>query len=183
MSSDIPTAVEVREPPAKPELSLEAVAQHLDSLMAIREKAYGRLLHPGWAFNAKIRPYDIDGASGSRRQLPAFAQSGGTYCFYLAKALQPFMPAIDISSGNYSQVWIATVRSFDNDIGTVILKVFQPSLLPIPDVIQLSDIHKSSAASLAYNESSAYETMKSVQGKAVPYFFGHYEVSNYHHTS
>lgn len=197
-SSDVPpdfrnddlSFPEIDEPASPEELQ-----QHCNKLVAFRKAAHRHLLHPGWSFTSPILPYHPnrgDMPLQPQRPLPDFALRGGDYRFILKDALQPFDPVSDIHStyyGQWSQVWVADVQTANPNaplspslsLGSVVLKIFQSSLFPIPRVADYSNVRDRHlvARELANTEFFIYERMRSLQGECVPYCFGRSKVSFY----
>lgn len=168
------------------EIQPEDVKRVSDELLELREKAYAHLLHPGWSFTASIDSHPIaskmDSELEGRRELPSFARDGGTYTFTLRKALQPWMPVVDVYNTletQWGQVWTATVQSASSDtnLGTVVLKILQSSLLPLPNPRAYRNTTYQSADRLERKEAYFYNCLESAQGKCIPYLFGRAKVS------
>lgn len=168
------------------EIQPEDVKRISDELLELREKAYAHLLHPGWTFTAFIDSHPTASKMDSgRRELPSFARDGGTYTFTLLKALQPWMPVVDVYNTletQWGQVWTATVQSSSSssdtsNIGTVVLKILQSSLLPLPNPRAYRNTTYQSADRLERKEAYFYHCLESAQGKCIPYLFGRAKVS------
>ncbi|KAF8896624.1 hypothetical protein BD779DRAFT_599280 [Infundibulicybe gibba] len=85
----------------------------------------------------------------------------------------------------WSQVWMAWVHPPDNRRGhvvssdgaevspaPVVMKIVQPSLLPIPDRAIRPEFYYRSPEGVAEEEMQTYKRFRSIQGDVVPYFFG-----------
>ena len=169
------------------EIQPEDVKRVSDELLELRERAYAHLLHPGWSFTASIDSHPTASKIGyedrDRRELPSFARDGGTYTFTLLEALQPWMPVVDVYNTletQWGQVWTATVQSSCSDtpnLGTVVLKILQSSLLPLPNPRAYRNTTYQSADRLERKEAYFYNCLESAQGKCIPYLFGRAKVS------
>ncbi|SJL11202.1 uncharacterized protein ARMOST_14605 [Armillaria ostoyae] len=78
--------------------------------------------------------HDILGflATPEKRPLPSFARNGGVFDLILVDAPHPF-----VHDEQHSQVWVADVHSLGfckRKLSKVVLKIIQPSLIPLPDL-------------------------------------------------
>lgn len=152
-------------------------------LVDLRDVAYGDPLHPGSTFDvtipARTGPPPLETRMKNTRALPDFARDGGSYTLILRKALHPFDPVEnihDVFAGQWAQVWRADVHSAglpagDTLKGSVVLKIFQPSLMPIPNPESPNVKDYVSAAQRAAYEAYFYERLVERQGFAVPYYY------------
>lgn len=158
-------------------------ADECQRLVDLRDMAYGNPLHPGSALQVTIRartgPPPLEIRRENTRTLPDFARDGGSYKLILRKALHPFDPVEnihDIFAGQWAQVWRADVHPAglpvrDTLKGSVVLKIFQPSLMPIPNPESPNVRDYVSASQRAAYEAYFYERLVERQGFAVPYYY------------
>ncbi|SJL15057.1 uncharacterized protein ARMOST_18539 [Armillaria ostoyae] len=106
--------------------------------------------------------------------LPApFAVNGGSYNLDIAYAIRPFRHEKQLS-----QVWVADVFSSakpTRSLGKVILKIVQPSLIPLPNLDSEFDEYLR-PWEVSMSEDEAYKELKSLQGSTVPYYYGMHTV-------
>ncbi|KAK0200846.1 hypothetical protein DFS33DRAFT_1386793 [Desarmillaria ectypa] len=93
------------------------------------------------------------------RPLPQYAHNGGIYKLVLVDAPLPFQ-----HDNQYSQVWVADVHVLgnQNSLGKDIMKIIQPSLIPLPDLNWYL---------------KAYWELEPLQGKTVSYYFGKHKIT------
>lgn len=163
---------------------VNVLQRYCRDLMNEREKVYFNPLHPGWSFVGYIptyQPHSREPQSGRRAPLACFFEDG-QYRFVLKEAIQPFVPPEDHIEWNVhsSQIWVATVKSIDGqDLGSVALKIIQPSLLPIPKPDEYSFERHLFSRQLAHVERFAYKELRSLQGTIIPFMYGYFKVSNF----
>ncbi|KAK0185336.1 hypothetical protein F5146DRAFT_1228247 [Armillaria mellea] len=103
------------------------------------------------------------------RKLPLFATSSGTYNVVVTSVIQTFSDHRTF----WSQVCVAEVRLGEEVKGKVVLKILQPSLLPIPQPKAEEPFdHCISPKHLPRMEDLVYGKLESLQGTVIPYYFG-----------
>lgn len=116
-----------------------------------------------------------------RRALPSFATQGTYFQVRLTTPIQEWDPT-DPDRRTSSEVWHGLLLSVNSlskvdQVDTpgaptlkVVVKFFQPSLLPYPLTLGWNPDH------LARMEAAGYDCFKSLQGSVIPYFFGKHTV-------
>ncbi|SJL11196.1 uncharacterized protein ARMOST_14599 [Armillaria ostoyae] len=132
-------------------------------------------LHRGWTCVIELPPHPVP-TDGHYRQLPLYAHNGGTYKLVLVDAPLPFQ-----HDEQYSQVWVADVHSLGfckRNLGRVIMKIIQPSLLPLPDLDWHLEVYDYVRPWTFWRtEDNAYRELETLQGKTVPYYFGKHKIT------
>ncbi|KAK0429840.1 hypothetical protein EV421DRAFT_1945751 [Armillaria borealis] len=103
------------------------------------------------------------------RELPLFAATAGTYNFVVTSVIQTFGERRTF----WLQVCVADVRLGGEVKGKVVLKILQPSLLPIPQ--HKAEDHLGyyvSPRHLARMNDLVYGKLESLQDTVIPYYFG-----------
>ncbi|KAF9026620.1 hypothetical protein BDZ89DRAFT_1261608 [Hymenopellis radicata] len=176
-ASEIPQEYHDCMPCFVPEVDVDdpqAVLRYAQTLLTLRAAAQASPLHRGWSFTATIPPFSPTHAS-TRRPYPNFALHGGSFRFILDSGLQP----MDLSSDDawqWSQVWVARVEGTEE---TVVLKILQSSILPLPDLEEEHSFKYSAfGRQVASTENLIYtQRLAEVQGAVVPYYLGKVKVT------
>ncbi|KII84189.1 hypothetical protein PLICRDRAFT_373417 [Plicaturopsis crispa FD-325 SS-3] len=139
---------------------------YVSQLQSLRDAALDHPLVAGTAFTLVLRPV-VSHAHG--RPLPRFAARLPKVCeVVLERALQT-------GCDKRSQVWVACVRDSalpDEELGRIIVKIIQPSLLPHPDPSSFGQMDWVSPKGLACTEDWTYGELQSIQGREIPYYYG-----------
>lgn len=173
--------------PAKLRASIE---DHVKRLEDLKEMGLEDLLYAGWSFDAEVEPHplvDNTAARAVRRSMRPFddLRMKAAFRFVLHTPHQAYSPVYDPEEERqWSQVWSARVLDDQNEyLGPVMLKVFQPSLLPYPEPNVVESGMPTSFKYphwLANTEHVLYREergLASLQGSIVPFYFGKTKVS------
>ncbi|KAK0447878.1 uncharacterized protein EV420DRAFT_863544 [Desarmillaria tabescens] len=153
----------------------DSLRKYYEILVARRKAAALDLLRRGWTCVVELASHPAP-EDGHYRPLPPYAHNGGIYNLILVDAPLPFQ-----HDNQYSQVWIADVHTLSvckKKLGKVIMKIIQPSLIPLPDLdwsLEVYDYVRPWA--LWGTEDEAYQELESLQGKTVPYYFGKHKIT------
>ncbi|KAK0447877.1 uncharacterized protein EV420DRAFT_1568062 [Desarmillaria tabescens] len=149
---------------------------NLSSINALKD--YPAAMDPlriGWTYIVELPPHPAP-PDGPYRPLPQYAHNGGTYKLILVDAPLPFQ-----HDDQYSQVWIADVHTLGmckKKLGKVIMKIIQPSLLPLPDLDWYLEVYDYVRPwTLWRTEDAAYRELEPLQGKTVPYYFRKHKIT------
>ncbi|KAK0449032.1 uncharacterized protein EV420DRAFT_788263 [Desarmillaria tabescens] len=152
----------------------DTLRTYYEELVERREKAFRNPLREGCSFPIDFDPHP-PGSGDSPRPLPLFAVNGGSYRVILTYAIVPYR-----HDKQLSQIWIADVISPEDptqSLGKVVLKIVQPSLLPLPDIEYHYEIYDYLRPwVVSTSEEKAYGELKSLEGTTIPYFYGLYPV-------
>ncbi|KAK0190191.1 hypothetical protein F5146DRAFT_1139776 [Armillaria mellea] len=103
------------------------------------------------------------------RPLPEFAFQGGPLELIRKTGLQT-------GPNWWPQVWMAQVRKpgYTVSLGNIVLKIFQPSMLPSPfiDMRGTVSVEYPNPRAMAGIEHLVYQELESLQGSVVPYYYG-----------
>ncbi|KAK0231951.1 hypothetical protein EDD85DRAFT_849402 [Armillaria nabsnona] len=153
----------------------ETLRSYYENLLNYREREYGNSLTTGWSFMVTLNPYPSS-SSHSSRPLPTFANKGGSYILSLSCPVKPYRHEIQ-----YSQIWIADVFEPQSQcLGQVILKIYQPSLMPLPDIDDRENYRLFEYVRpgiMSSTEDNAYGELQPLQGTTVPYYYGMYTLT------
>ncbi|KAF8530718.1 hypothetical protein JB92DRAFT_2857508, partial [Gautieria morchelliformis] len=144
-----------------------------------REASFEAPLYPGHvlAVTNYMRSYHGHPSSGTRELPPLIRQSTGYTVIMPTLVLQA---PIQVGNGKWSQVWrgIMTSQEFpDVPPVPVVIKLFQENYLKIGPSIEdiwgdLDYAEWLPGARLAANEAWAYDRMRALQGRTVPWSYG-----------
>ncbi|KAF9026655.1 hypothetical protein BDZ89DRAFT_1067477 [Hymenopellis radicata] len=156
-------------------LRTDAPRRLYDDLIQKRRAAQKSPITSMWSFTEVIQKTEVQPGLNTR-PIPSFALEGGTFRFQARWAEQ----GVD-KDDHFSQVWVANVSKVD-DAETaaqperVILKIFQPSMLPLPSPTIAYRYMPGPAHQLAFSEDVLYTRLKRLQGSRIPYFFGTFKI-------
>lgn len=171
--------------------ALKVLRTYRDHLLILKREAMQNPLHPDWSFEAVLPRHALTDNQTSRRSLPAglrdMASHSTNFRFLLSRAIQPFIPdSLRKPPGllQWSQIWVARLQdsTTGTNLCTVVLKIIQPSLIPLPDM-NLSDplVDYTFGRQVTMAEHYVYEyPLRDIQGMAVPYCFGRELVGFFH---
>ncbi|KAF8905360.1 hypothetical protein CPB85DRAFT_920253 [Mucidula mucida] len=133
-----------------------------------------------WSFREVIEKKTSPPHPGAR-PMPLFAREGGTFLFQLVWAEQGAEQTADEDAWQYSQVWVADVTKVEEIEAVaqperVVLKIFQPSMLPLPFPDTGYQYVPGPAYQLAFSEEVIYTHLRRLQGSHIPYFFGTFKI-------
>ncbi|KAK0442499.1 uncharacterized protein EV420DRAFT_1578291 [Desarmillaria tabescens] len=133
----------------------DKVLEHCDMLKRLRRQAYLNPVHPGLPFEA-VFPARQASHSPDHRPLPPFVLKGGRFRLVL---------------------WVADVKEIEGSesLGRVVLKLFQDSLMPLPELFNNGAIQYMSPRELAGVEDLVYNALEGIQGTVIPYYYGKYK--------
>ncbi|KAI0056458.1 hypothetical protein BV25DRAFT_1921000 [Artomyces pyxidatus] len=151
-------------------LSQSSAISHRRKLIQLRKAALDSPVTRNIVFCVHILRHDAE-VKTDMRPLPLFAHSSSLRTVTLEAPLQTTPDA-------WSQIWIARVASPEaNDLGRVILKFSQPSMIPIPDLMDTYWMSCTPPRLLARQEDYIYRMLLAAQGSAVLYYFGLHDVT------
>ncbi|KAF8999589.1 hypothetical protein BDZ89DRAFT_1082691 [Hymenopellis radicata] len=177
---------EREDPHSRPEIaflpsSLPIIPSPLAGVQTYAREAQRNPLMRTYDFGAQVLVFDKCAQAANERALPLFAQSGGEQTFRL-RLVKP-IPSKRLSEDDYEdegeeerlcQMWEANVVPV-TQIGNgprleerVVLKIYQQSALK-----SFQDTRRQ----LAGSEALAYEKLGVIQGMAVPYMFGLFDLN------
>ncbi len=153
-----------------------------DDLVQKRRVANMLPTSAAWSFREVIEKKTSPPHPGAR-PMPSFAREGGTFLFQLVWAEQGAEQTADEDAWQYSQVWVADVTKGEEIEAVaqperVVLKIFQPSMLPLPFPDTGYQYVPGPAYQLAFSEEVVYTQLRRLQGSHIPYFFGTFKVDN-----
>ncbi|KAG7447884.1 uncharacterized protein BT62DRAFT_919064 [Guyanagaster necrorhizus] len=147
-------------------LDHDQVRQHCNELAHLRRQASFNPVHPGLAFEAVIEARN-EFPSSDYRPLPSFALKEGRFQVVVRTGIQN-------EPVHWSQVWVADVKEMGHSesLGPVILKLFQASLMPPPQLLNHDSIGYTSPRQLASIEDLVYNALGDLQGSVISYYYG-----------
>ncbi|KAF9024216.1 hypothetical protein BDZ89DRAFT_1162390 [Hymenopellis radicata] len=163
--------------------NLQEITTFKEGVEANANQAPGYRLRPNYDFGGQVVTFDKHTKAAEGRALPLFAQSDEDQTFRLKLTKVVKRSHDPDEEERLCQIWEAHVESTAvpaNPLERVLLKIYQQSAMALPRVDPnesrpLRDFYN--RRGLAGGEALAYEKLRGIQGLAVPYMFGLFELN------